>query len=120
MPHCVSTDCGGRIKGEKGTIKSPNYPSPYPTGVTCRWIVEAPKSKIVVLDFKSIDIEKSKKCRYDSVEVLDGGTVRSFFSFLVSHNQSFWVGGGGGSAGGGGNGVSTARPVHKLPVTFSF
>ena len=71
-----STDCGSKLTGSQGSFTSPNYPGDYPTDVTCVWIIEAKTSEVIVLSFESLDIEYSKKCKYDSLEILDGSSVR--------------------------------------------
>ena len=56
------------INLEKGSIKSPGYPSPYTPGVTCTWIIEAPSTEVIQISFGSVDI----KCGFDSVTIYDG------------------------------------------------
>lgn len=56
-------------------MSSPNYPEQYPTDVTCVWVISVKSSQVIELEFKSLDIEQSNKCKYDSLEILDGSTV---------------------------------------------
>lgn len=72
---CLSKGCGGKLTGSNGTVTSPNYPGNYPTDVTCVWMIQVKAPKVIELEFKSFDVEHSKKCKYDSLEILDGSTV---------------------------------------------
>lgn len=87
------------MTGANGTVTSPNYPGHYPTDVMCVWVISVKPSQVIELEFKSLDIEQSKKCRYDSLEILDGSSV----SFVLNpryrnkgmykkHGISFHVG----------------------------
>ena len=67
--------CGSKLTGSNGTVTSPNYPGHYPPDVTCVWVIQVKSSKVVELEFKFLDVEHSKKCKYDSLEILDGATV---------------------------------------------
>lgn len=71
----LPSDCGKQLTGSNGSVTSPNYPGPYPTDVTCVWVISVKPSQVIELEFKSLDIEYSKKCKYDSLEILDGSTV---------------------------------------------
>ncbi len=50
------------------TIRSPSHPLVYPTGLRCKWIINAPTGSSVELDFTEVDTE----ARYDTVKVCDG------------------------------------------------
>ena len=56
-------------------MTSPDYPGHYPTDVTCVWVIQVKAPRIIELEIKSLDVEHSKKCKYDSLDVLDGPTV---------------------------------------------
>jgi hypothetical protein len=34
------SDCGGTLRGENGTILSPNYPNEYNSNAECHWLIE--------------------------------------------------------------------------------
>ncbi|XP_076821351.1 cubilin-like [Clavelina lepadiformis] len=52
------------------TLRSPNFPMPYPPSLQCNWIIRAPTNKTyVVLDIKEFNIEEC--C--DHVLLMDGG-----------------------------------------------
>ena len=47
--------CGGRLTltdtQTSGTVMSPNYPGNYPHNVDCVWLITAPASERIQLDF---------------------------------------------------------------------
>ncbi|KAL3289762.1 hypothetical protein HHI36_023157 [Cryptolaemus montrouzieri] len=55
--------CGGNIKGETGTINTPNYPNKYNKQLECAWVLKLPDEHQIKLNFVSInlgdDCEKS-------------------------------------------------------------
>nr|CAB3234608.1 cubilin [Phallusia mammillata] len=71
-------DCGSLLsltdQVTSGTLSSPNYPSNYPTGIDCYWIIQVPATEAVQLDFTSFNVEVHSNCDYDYVLVLDGRT----------------------------------------------
>ncbi|XP_031795774.1 cubilin [Sarcophilus harrisii] len=75
--HYSFTDCGGIQTGEGGVITSPNYPSPYGKLSHCAWLLKAPQGHTITLSFTSFDIENHIICLWDSVTVLNGGTLAS-------------------------------------------
>lgn len=70
---CGPTDCTFN-KTEGGNITSPLFPSNYPNGVKCVWVLEAPVNQTVKLDLEEFHLEKDKKCFYDYMEFFDGDT----------------------------------------------
>ena len=58
----VMVTCGGyltltqAIRG--GTFTSPNYPSVYPHNVDCTWVITAPATERVQLDFDDFNLEQ--------------------------------------------------------------
>ncbi|KAG9351068.1 hypothetical protein JZ751_024958 [Albula glossodonta] len=66
--------CGGNITGESGVIGSQGYPGVYPPNTKCVWRLTVPEGKVVVLSFRSIDLESDNLCRYDYVDVYNGHT----------------------------------------------
>ena len=56
-------------------MTSPNYPRSYPSDLTCVWVIEVASTHVIELEFKTFDIEDSKKCKYDTLEIFDGSTV---------------------------------------------
>ncbi|XP_077325129.1 ovochymase-1 isoform X1 [Lithobates pipiens] len=54
---------------KEGEIYTRNYPMLYPSNTTCRWVIEAPRGKIVQLLFEDFAVEFQEKCLYDRVSV---------------------------------------------------
>lgn len=52
-----------------GSIKSPNFPEPYPNETELRWNVSIPEGFRVKLYFTHFDLEPSYLCEYDFVKV---------------------------------------------------
>lgn len=69
------SDCGSKLQGKSGEVTSPGFPSPYPTESTCVWTIRVDSKSAIELDMKEMDIERSKKCRYDSLTIYDGANV---------------------------------------------
>lgn len=65
--------CGGVLTDENGAIRSPSFPNPYPQNSNCVWIIDAPSTKVVHIQFNSVDIYSSgPQCGYDYVRIFDG------------------------------------------------
>ncbi|XP_033761795.1 cubilin-like [Pecten maximus] len=78
----VSVTCGDTLYLTNGVTSgyftSPNYPDVYPHNVDCTWVITAPASQSIQLDFvDNFYIEDHNQCQFDYVEVRDGGTVNS-------------------------------------------
>nr|XP_056706127.1 procollagen C-endopeptidase enhancer 2 [Euleptes europaea] len=67
-----SFKCGGVVTGLSGLIGSEGYPGVYPPNSKCSWKITVPEGKVVVLSFRSIDLESDNLCRYDFVDVYNG------------------------------------------------
>ncbi|XP_074647737.1 protein SpAN-like [Tubulanus polymorphus] len=66
----VTTGCGGiiHVSGNK-VLTSPGYPRNYRNGLTCAWLVKAPKGSIMTIKFLDFDVEGSPTGCKDSLEV---------------------------------------------------
>lgn len=65
--------CGGEyIDRPSGTISSPGFPNPYPRDLECLWHIKAPDGNRVDLVIETLDLEYSKTCTFDYVQVLGG------------------------------------------------
>ncbi|KAL3836256.1 hypothetical protein ACJMK2_021695 [Sinanodonta woodiana] len=78
----ISVTCGGQIQlsnnGNSSVFSSPNYPNNYPHNVDCMWVITAPASKRIQVDFTgNFSIETHAQCNFDYVEFHDGGTINS-------------------------------------------
>ena len=56
---------------------SPHFPNNYPNDKICYWIITVPKGFSIALDFETFDVFRSSSCRYDYVEIRDGGNLTS-------------------------------------------
>ncbi|XP_069504454.1 cubilin [Ambystoma mexicanum] len=70
------TACGGAQSGE-GVLRSPHFPSAYPHGKTCEWILTQPEGEVVILTFTAFDLENTTGCTSGYVEVRDGSSIDS-------------------------------------------
>lgn len=42
-------DCGGVLNASRGTFHTPNFPRPFPVPISCRWVIQAPPNKRVLV-----------------------------------------------------------------------
>ena len=71
--------CGGEIRQNFGIIRSPRYPSRYPSGLSCEWtIIGQPGSqiKLNITDFQIEEPSSSGNC-YDYLEIRQGSLANS-------------------------------------------
>uniref|UniRef100_A0A8C5HD89 Cubilin n=1 Tax=Gouania willdenowi TaxID=441366 RepID=A0A8C5HD89_GOUWI len=61
--------CGANFTAPSGRVVSPNYPSDYPDNSNCNYILDAGEQAVVLLTFKSFQIEAHSTCRYDGVTI---------------------------------------------------
>lgn len=58
-----SSICGDiHLVKEKGIIRSPNYPHPYPNSTNCTWTILSPPYSILTLVIKDVDIGDDQDC----------------------------------------------------------
>ena len=70
--NCCFETCNQWLDLENGTLKSPNYPSPYPYSTECAWTINAPnENQTVKLEFLYFDL--SDGYGYDYLRIFDGG-----------------------------------------------
>ncbi|XP_055528454.1 cubilin homolog [Wyeomyia smithii] len=69
--------CGGNFHTISGVVKSPGYPNDYPAGKQCEWVITVPKGQQIRLNVKNFTMEKHTSCRFDGLEIRNGGTVSS-------------------------------------------
>ena len=61
--------CGGKLYTDDGNISSPGYPEKYENDIYCVWEISVSIEKYVEVVFRDIDIEGSKHCSFDYIEV---------------------------------------------------
>ncbi len=67
----VPEKCFHRIKAE-GNITSLGFPGYYPDNSLCTWRISARRGHRVHIKFDVMDIENTKLCNFDYLEVRDG------------------------------------------------
>ncbi|OXU20544.1 hypothetical protein TSAR_014165, partial [Trichomalopsis sarcophagae] len=73
-----SPDCGGIFTTESGEITSPGYHSgSYKPGLICEWEIRLPENSRVKINWLHFDVEQSRNCMFDAVEVFQGATTDS-------------------------------------------
>uniref|UniRef100_A0ACB8FV66 Uncharacterized protein n=1 Tax=Sphaerodactylus townsendi TaxID=933632 RepID=A0ACB8FV66_9SAUR len=73
----TSSACGGIQEAESGIISSPNYPQPYNSSSHCSWLLVAPEGHTINLTFVTFAVERHSSCPWDSVTILNGGSLSS-------------------------------------------
>uniref|UniRef100_A0A8C7G276 Neuropilin n=1 Tax=Oncorhynchus kisutch TaxID=8019 RepID=A0A8C7G276_ONCKI len=68
--------CGNTLDAsDAGYITSPGYPLEYPPHQNCQWVITAPEpSQRIVLNFNPHFELERLDCRYDFIEIRDGGS----------------------------------------------
>lgn len=77
----TTSGCGGNINDlVRGSIHSPNYPSPYGVNTQCDWRITVSKGSLVQLLFSDLELEEHADCYFDYIEIFDGRSpaARSF------------------------------------------
>ena len=61
--------CNTKLTSPSGTIITPNYPSPYPSSITCKWVITVKVGLRIALFFLDFYTERGSifysSCRYD-------------------------------------------------------
>jgi cubilin len=58
-------------------IKSPGFPDNYYESMDCEWIITAPTGQQVELRVKTFELESHQNCRFDFLEIRNGGTSQA-------------------------------------------
>ena len=71
MPFVTSKICGNNnITGDGGVLKSPNYPSMFPSNLECAWTITVDTEKKILIKF--IDLNFNEECHLSYVHIYDG------------------------------------------------
>lgn len=62
--------CGGMLLGERGELKTPNYPLPPTSAVYCSWLIRTPSEQTVNLT--SADVRLGEDCQKSYLTVFNG------------------------------------------------
>ncbi|CAK9795155.1 Cubn [Anthophora quadrimaculata] len=79
----IPITCGGRYTTDTGVIFSTNYPQNYPNKQNCEWLLQVDQNYVVNITFLDFDIEDTKNCTDDYVQIYDGPTKMS--PLLATH-----------------------------------
>ena len=52
-------NCGGVYREPKGVISTPSFPGPYPTPISCEWLIQAPHGKKIIIYFTQFYMKDS-------------------------------------------------------------
>ncbi|XP_058802311.1 cubilin [Phymastichus coffea] len=75
--HSVPIKCGGKFSGQSGVIHSTNYPKNYPHNENCEWLITVDRNHAINLTFVDLDLERSRNCTDDYIEIHDGPILGS-------------------------------------------
>lgn len=67
-PALRQSSCGGQVtlqNGESTYFSSPNYPFPYPNGITCLYLAQSPPGTTITMTCPSFDVAPAKDCAVD-------------------------------------------------------
>ncbi|XP_064190205.1 cubilin [Anguilla rostrata] len=69
--------CGANFTAPTGTVVSPNYPDHYPHRSNCNYLVEPGAQAVVIIEFRTFQVEAHSTCLYDGVKVYRGASQSS-------------------------------------------
>uniref|UniRef100_A0A915BIG2 Metalloendopeptidase n=2 Tax=Parascaris univalens TaxID=6257 RepID=A0A915BIG2_PARUN len=75
--NCKEGGCHLQLHDPDGEITSPNFPFDYPKGKTCNWHFVTTPGHRLLLAFEEFALEEHNMCKYDHVEVFDGGDAQA-------------------------------------------
>ncbi|XP_052256358.1 uncharacterized protein LOC127861711 [Dreissena polymorpha] len=55
----VFTNCGGEFDKPQGILQTTNFPGPFPTPISCEWLIRAPPNKKIILYFTEFYMKDS-------------------------------------------------------------
>ncbi|XP_076437271.1 cubilin-like isoform X2 [Babylonia areolata] len=73
----AGSGCGGVLTGPEGNFTSPNYPNTYQHNAECEWTITTNRGDNIVLTFNAFRLESGYRCRFDFLEIRDGGNASS-------------------------------------------
>ncbi|XP_012276352.1 cubilin [Orussus abietinus] len=69
--------CGGIYTDLSGEITNPTRSSTYLPNMRCEWLIQVPPGEKIKLDWITFNLEESRSCHFDFVEVYSGSTTDS-------------------------------------------
>ncbi|XP_059901037.1 cubilin [Gadus macrocephalus] len=64
--------CGANFTARSGRVVSPNYPANYPNHSNCNYTIDAGARTIIVLTFRSFQVEAYPTCTFDGLKIYRG------------------------------------------------
>ncbi|XP_070536661.1 cubilin-like [Ptychodera flava] len=79
--RAVEAGCGGTLTltdaNPSGILTTPNYPDFYPHNIECEWVINAPATEAIQVDFDDFEMERNVGCAYDYLQIRDGSSSES-------------------------------------------
>ncbi|XP_017013207.2 cubilin homolog [Drosophila takahashii] len=69
------SSCNGRLSSISGSLKYPPEDAQYDHNSQCTWLIRTDESLVLNVTFNSFDLEDSTECRFDWLQVNDGGSA---------------------------------------------
>ncbi|XP_068206241.1 LOW QUALITY PROTEIN: cubilin-like, partial [Palaemon carinicauda] len=69
--------CGGLLTNDMGEFSPPTLSDQYEHNLHCEWQIRVPQGETVSLTFSEFHLERHHACRWDYVEIRDGGSPDS-------------------------------------------
>ncbi|XP_045117385.1 cubilin-like [Portunus trituberculatus] len=69
--------CGGLLTSDQGEFSAPTISDSYEHNLHCEWVIRVPPEETVQLNFTEFHLEHHHACRWDYVEIRDGGSADS-------------------------------------------
>ncbi|XP_021476232.2 cubilin [Oncorhynchus mykiss] len=66
------TRCGANFTAPTGRVVSPNYPADYPLFSDCSYLIDVGPQTVVILEFRTFQVEAHSTCMFDGVKVYGG------------------------------------------------
>uniref|UniRef100_A0A673AMU3 Cubilin n=1 Tax=Sphaeramia orbicularis TaxID=375764 RepID=A0A673AMU3_9TELE len=79
------TRCGANFTASSGRVVSPNYPDDYPPNSNCYYSINAGEQVVVLLTFRSFQVEAHSTCRYDGLQISNGLSAGSAVATLCGN-----------------------------------
>ncbi|CAG0894797.1 unnamed protein product [Darwinula stevensoni] len=58
----VGQECGGVLTEPHGKVQSPGYPDFYPPNAHCKWVIQAPSNRKIILTFDDFNLDDKGNC----------------------------------------------------------
>ncbi|XP_059471095.1 cubilin-like [Neocloeon triangulifer] len=83
----VPLGCGGANGLTNGSFEftSPGYPGGYANNLRCEWLFEAAPGYHVALYFNALNVEQSRECTFDAVEIYSGSKLSNEWTLLEKY-----------------------------------